>query len=204
MNREDWLDALMRLMAPKFTALGAPLPTKIRMAIGFPSTGAKGKAIAECWYAPASADETTEIFIRPDRDTPMDVASDLAHELIHAALGPGHGHGPKFKAIALQLGFKPPMKQTPITPAFEAWVNPLLAQVGPLPHARLSGKVSNAPKPQKGRMVKCVCEADGCGYTVRTTRQWLDTLGAPICPGKEHGRMTAELPDEEDGEDEGD
>ena len=31
------------------------------------------------------------------------------------------------------------------------------------------------------RMIKIVCDADGCGYTVRTTRKWID-VGLPTCP----------------------
>jgi hypothetical protein len=38
------------------------------MAIGFPSTGSKGKRIGECWAGEASADGTHEILIRPDLD----------------------------------------------------------------------------------------------------------------------------------------
>lgn len=32
------------------------------------------------------------------------------------------------------------------------------------------------------RMKKVVCAHEGCGYTLRTTRVWLDNLGPPICP----------------------
>ena len=36
-------------MAPLFEALAAPLPAPVRVASGFTSAGAKGKAIGECW-----------------------------------------------------------------------------------------------------------------------------------------------------------
>ena len=35
-------------------------------------------------------------------------------------------------------------------------------------------------KKQTTRLIKCSCSA--CGYTARTSRKWLDTAGAPICP----------------------
>lgn len=43
---------------------------------------------------------------------------------------------------------------------------------------RIGGK-----KKQSTRMIKASCPE--CGYTVRVTRKWLDTAGAPICPACE-------------------
>ncbi len=65
-TRESWLNAVALGMAPLFEALDAPLPDRVRVAIGFTSTGAKGKAIGECWDNRLSADGYFEIFIRPD------------------------------------------------------------------------------------------------------------------------------------------
>src|SRR3546814_14733783 len=65
-NRESWLNRVAAGMAPLFAALDAPLPARIRVAIGFTSSGRKGKAIGECWDNRLSADGHFEIFIRPD------------------------------------------------------------------------------------------------------------------------------------------
>ena len=65
-TRESWLNAVALGMAPLFEALDAPLPDRVRVAIGFTSRGAKGKAIGECWDNRLSADGHFEIFIRPD------------------------------------------------------------------------------------------------------------------------------------------
>src|SRR3546814_3960641 len=46
-NRESWLNRVAAGMAPLFAALDAPLPARIRVAIGFTSSGRKGKAIGE-------------------------------------------------------------------------------------------------------------------------------------------------------------
>ena len=86
MNREEWLSTMADMMAPVFAANGYTLP-KIRMSIGFPSQGSRGKAIGQCWDSSASDDGTYEILIRPDRHEPMDVAAILAHELGHAHYG---------------------------------------------------------------------------------------------------------------------
>lgn len=40
-----------------------------------------------------------------------------------------------------------------------------------------------APKKQTTRMLKCECPQ--CGYTVRTTRKWLD-VAVPVCPVHGH------------------
>ena len=65
-TRESWLNAVAQGMALLFEALDAPLPDRVRVAIGFTSRGAKGKAIGECWDNRLSADGHFEIFIRPD------------------------------------------------------------------------------------------------------------------------------------------
>src|SRR3546814_5230280 len=59
--RESWLNAVAQGMAPLFEALDAPLPDRVRVAIGFTSRGAKGKAIGECWDNRLSADGHFEI-----------------------------------------------------------------------------------------------------------------------------------------------
>jgi hypothetical protein len=48
MNREEWLNLVAEQMAPWFEAQGHKLP-RYRVAIGFPSTGKRGKRSGECW-----------------------------------------------------------------------------------------------------------------------------------------------------------
>src|SRR3546814_18282994 len=70
----------------------------------------------------------------------------------------------------------------------------------PLPHARLdTDGESTAPKKQKTRMLKCECAE--CGYTVRTARKWLEQAGAPLCPIEDHGQMSHEPLDDDEGGD---
>lgn len=101
-NRESWLNRVAAGMGPLFETLDAPLPHRVRVAIGFTSTGRKGKAIGECWDNRRSADGHFEIFIRPDLAhdpdaMPAQIAAILAHELVHAAVGIPAGHGKAFK-----------------------------------------------------------------------------------------------------------
>jgi hypothetical protein len=118
-NRESWLNRVAVGMALLFAALDAPLPSRVRVAIGFTSRGAKGRAIGECWDNRCSADGHFEIFIRPDLAhapdaMPAQIAAILAHELVHAAVGIPAGHGQAFQRVATGLGLVGPtatMKQ---------------------------------------------------------------------------------------------
>lgn len=210
MNRETWLNELALKTAPRFAELGFPLP-KFRVSVGFTSKGTGGSRIAECWSPNASADGHCEILIRPDQINPVDVAGSLVHELIHAAVGLKEGHTGKFRSVALAFGLKPPMTATTPGPAFIEYVEPLIAAVGPFPHAKLTwptkgaarrstagepgveikidaGEYSSSGPPKQGtRMHKAICKE--CGYTVRVAKKWID-VGAPHCPA--HGAMVVE------------
>ncbi|CUS44988.1 FIG01094561: hypothetical protein [hydrothermal vent metagenome] len=111
-NRESWLNRVAAGMAPLFEALDAPLPSRVRVAIG------------ECWDNRRSGDGHFEIFIRPDLAhapdaMPAQIAAILAHELVHAAVGIAAGHGRAFKRVAVGLGLVGPMRATtPGAPSF--------------------------------------------------------------------------------------
>jgi len=214
-NRETWLNELAALMAPRFAELGFPLPA-FRVAVGFPSCGKDGRAAAECWNAKCSADGKFEILIRPDEGDSMMIAGHLAHELTHAAVGFDQGHKGNFAKVVLALGLLRPLTATVPGESFKTWARPFLDQLGAIPHAPLrwgaalamapreggadgeaadddaaplvGGGSSNARKKQSTRLVKCVCGE--CGYTVRTTRKWLE-VGPPHCPA--HGAMDADV-----------
>ena len=106
------------------------------------------------------------------------------------------GMGRRLNGSRWELGLVGPMRATTPGDAFLVAVAPILADVGPLPLARLNtvGE-STAPKKQKTRMLKCACAT--CGYTVRTARKWLELAGAPLCPIEDHGRMEHEPLDDE-------
>lgn len=135
MNREQWLAEMAKKMAPVFEAAGKPLPTNIRYSCGFTSRKA---AIGQCWYPEGSADGHAEIFIVPGKDDPIEVAGILLHELVHAALGAGHGHGKEFKKLALAVGLQGPMKSASPTNETTIALKWMIDEVGPYPHGRLA------------------------------------------------------------------
>jgi hypothetical protein len=212
MNRETWLNAIATKMAPRFAELGYPLP-EFRVSIGFTSGGMRSTANGECWSDKASADNKFEILIRIDIDDSIMAAAILAHELTHAAVGFKEGHKGLFVQVMKANGFTKPFTSTVPTDAFNEWVRPFIAEVGQIPHAKLSWGLPNAPKgspkgkiakairlgldeaemeiittakPKQGtRLMKSSCAE--CGYTVRVTQKWLD-IGPPHCPT--HGAMS--------------
>jgi hypothetical protein len=54
----------------------------------------------------------------------------------------------------------------------------IVAELGPYPHAAL--KPGTRIGKQGTRMLKLICPIHG--YTLRTTRKWLEELGFPSCP----------------------
>jgi hypothetical protein len=179
-NREGWVMALTNELRPYFEAHGYRLPDKMRGACGFPSTRAlrsSRQSLGECWPADASEDGTTEFFVNPVLDDPLEVAAMVFHELVHAAVGTACGHKGPFKRAMRLLGLEG--KPTSAYPGEEltARLNALTQDLGPYPHATLSGE--RPRKKQDTRLIKCWCP--GCTYTVRITRRWI-VVGLPLCP----------------------
>jgi hypothetical protein len=208
-NRESWLADVAGRLRPAFAQLGAPLPDRLRIAIGFPSMGRRAKATGECWDRTASADGTFEILVRPDLaemagTIALPVATALARELVRAAVGIGAGKGPAYRKIARGLGLIGTMRVTAPGPAFLALAEPILEAAGPLPHARLHAETKSPEVDSRGqetpaivkpgkpanRHIKCACLT--CGYVVRTARKWIDEVGPPHCP--RHGPMQSDAP----------
>lgn len=105
-TREHWLEAAVEDLRPFFSERNHPLPEKIQVSMGF---GSKGEKIGgQCFYPEGHADggasQTYTIFIDPRWDRPLYVLGVLVHELLHAALPIGSGHGKKFKAGMEALG----------------------------------------------------------------------------------------------------
>jgi hypothetical protein len=103
------------------------------------------------------------------------VLETLAHQLIHVAAGPNVGHKGAFVKIAKSIGFNAPWTTTPATPELIRRLNGLVVNLGLYPHAAIDKR---GRKKQGTRLLKVIC--GGCGYTIRTTQQWIDT-GLPTC-----------------------
>lgn len=179
-NRETWLIALSALLKTHFNEAGYHLKGSTRVSCGWPR--GKKVIIGQCWSYTMSKDKTTEIFISPNIDDPLQVADTLAHELVHAAVGIEAGHKTPFKRCAQAIGLMGKMTSTFAGPELLKRLADMFDQLGIYPHATLRDIDS---KKQTTRLIKIVCPKcliNNKLYTARITRQWLDTAGAPLCP----------------------
>ena len=180
-TREQWLNSFIEESRPHFKRLAnIDLPKNIRVSIGFPSTGRRGKAIGECWPEDSSKGNVWEIFISPTQFDSSRVADILTHELIHTAV-PGGGHGKDFRCVAVAVGLIGKMTATDGGPEWREWADPILKKIGDIPHDELDSKRKTIKRKQGMRMLKCEC-AD-CAFVFRTTAVWIEA-GPLQCPNK--------------------
>jgi hypothetical protein len=176
-TREQWLERAAALMRESLVPQLAG--HRCRVSCGWPHKAAVARTarrVGECWYPEHSTDrQSHNLFISPALQDPIEVLETLAHELIHVAAGPNVGHKGAFVKIAKSIGFKSPWTTTPATPELIERLNGLLENLGPYPHAAIDKR---GRKKQGTRLLKVICGA--CGYTIRTTQQWIDT-GLPTC-----------------------
>jgi hypothetical protein len=186
-KREQWLCQIAEALLPVIEKQGFSKHPVVRVGVGFPTTGARGKAIGECHDVSASRDSVYEIIISPKLDDSEEVAGVLAHELCHAYLQSAFpdehcGHGKKFKKLAVAIGLTGPMRSTIPGDAFTRFFKPVLAAIGEYPHGALGRAlpvIIGGPKPQPTRLKKVHCST--CSYTMRVTQKWIDTA-VPKCP----------------------
>jgi hypothetical protein len=176
--RHAWIESATAALRERFAEIGHAVPAKVRVSIGWPKgSHGKGRAIGQCWSSEASSDAHHEIFVSPELRDSVKIFGVLAHELAHAIVGTKAGHKAPFKRVAEAVGLVGRMTATEESVAFIAWSQGHIAKLGKYPAGALA---LNMRKKQSTRLLKCECE--GCGYTVRITRKWLDAGGSPICP----------------------
>lgn len=207
-TREEWLGAAVILMTPLFESAKYKVP-QVHVACGWPSSrglSAKKRVLGQAWCKTASSDKIAQIFISPWLIKPIDashkdgqgVLPTLLHEVVHTVVGNENKHNKVFgkcaRAVCLEGKLTSTFAGDKLRESCEQW----MIKLGPYPHGKLDMTKSPVKK-QTSRMVKCECSE--CGYVARTTRKWLDDMGAPHCP--KHGVMSFELPEElEDDTDE--
>lgn len=179
-TREEYLNAFIEAARPHFARVGSPLPSNIRVSVGFTSRGSRGNRAGECWSDSASEDGHFEIFIKPTmKDAPI-ICANLTHELVHAAVGLDKGHNMYFKRTATSLGLTGKMTSTVAGQEWYRWALPILTDLGPMPYAALSGDISSAKPKQKTALLKIECPA--CGWLARVTKKHVAPHPYLECP----------------------
>lgn len=177
-TREEWLVAAVEEFRAVFAAQAVPIPQRVRVSCGFPSTAKRSGAIGECWADTASADKSMEIMVSPVLSDTHRVVDVLVHELCHTTAG-AMNHGVAFRKVADAMHLIPSAlkgyKATSAGPAFKQAFGPIIDGLGEYPHAELS---MSTRKVQATRMLKAVCPS--CGYTIRLTHKWA-AQGLPTC-----------------------
>jgi hypothetical protein len=191
-TREAWLNAFIEAARPQFEAVNAPLPSNLRVSVGFTSRGAgRGKKvrIAEIWSDDASADGHFEIFVTPTLPDRARICDAVTHELVHAAVGLATNHGPHFRRVATSVGLVG--KKASETVAGQAWFDwalPVMESLGPMPYGALSDEGASSRRPKQATsLLKMECPA--CGFLARVTNKHIAPhayLNCPVpdCPGE--------------------
>ena len=181
-SRESWLMEAVEQIKPIFERMGYQVPL-VKVSVGFPSTGSKGRHLGQCWSTRSSDDGVNQIFIAPHLPTPIEVLDTLVHELVHAVDDCQSGHGENFKRIAKDIGLKGPMRSAGADEFLMQDLIKISNQLGNFPHGRLSipRAASNAGVKRPG----AICLK--CGYEIVMFKKYLD-IGPPICP-QNHGIM---------------
>ena len=176
LSRESWLMEAVEQIKPIFERMGYQVPL-VKVSVGFPSTGSKGRHLGQCWSTRSSDDGINQIFIAPHLPTAIEVLDTLVHELVHAVDDCQSGHGENFKRIAKDIGLKGPMRSAGADESLMKDLIEISNQLGSFPHGRLSisRAISNAGTKRPG----AICPK--CGYEVVMLKKFL-SLGPPICP----------------------
>ena len=180
MNREQYLEKVVKKARPLFKKAGSPLPTNVRVASGHMGSGTRSKNIGECWHSSASEDKGREIWIRPDQTNTLSVLGTLVHELCHAALPDGTGHKKAFADLGRSMLLVGKPTQMTGGDDFAVFWADFIKKNGEYPQPKfLAARIE--PK-QTTRNLKFEC--DDCGMIFRTSAKWADDVTAcPCCGG---------------------
>lgn len=183
MNREEWLGQAVDRLRPLFDKAELPLADTVHVSVGFPSAKALGKAarvVGQCWFGEQSEDGNAHVFVSPLLGDSIQVLDTLAHELLHTVTQ-GKKHGKGFMAAGAKIGLTEGAGTSlGAGTTLLGTLAEIVAELGEFPHSVLTPTLKE--KKQTTRMLKAKCPK--CGMVLRTTRQWINQSGLPLC-GKE-------------------
>ena len=158
-TREEWLNEAVTLLDDQLfkPVIPGDLPNlPFRVSCGFAGGPGKKKGVlGQCWSPSASADSTTEMYISPVEDDPIEVLDTLTHENVHRIVGCKHGHKAPFKRLALKVGLEGKMTSTHAGEELREKLSSISDELGVYPHAKVTP--GEGKKKQSTRMLKIVC-----------------------------------------------
>ena len=175
MIHQDWLEDALGEVKSLFAEHGYDVPP-VKVTLGFTSKGLRSSTVGECWPRGASTSGINHIFISPANASSDGIISTLIHECIHAIDNCEHGHGKEFKSIALRVGFKVPMRSTPVGDELKQRIAEIIGRIGEYRGSTI--KAAHKPRIQKPP-ARARCPE--CGYTITMLKDFLN-IGPPICP----------------------
>lgn len=174
-TREDWLLEAKKQLQDKIF-LKETIPDNVRISCGF----CKGKrTIGLCCPEIYSEGKYTEIFIDPKTADSLRVLDILAHELIHAILGRGHGHGREFQKIMNDIGLVPPAKATTVSSELKAKLVEIVKEIGEYPHKKY--EIYRLPRvtPDAEKRQSWICKMRH--YEISVKNKYSKAV-VPVCP----------------------
>jgi hypothetical protein len=196
-TREEYLNAFIDAARPHFERINAPLPSNVRVAVGFTSRGVRGARIGECWSDAASGDGHFEIFIKPTLTDTARICDVLTHELIHAAVGLDAGHNATFKRVSTSLGLTGKATATVAGEVWYTWALPIIESLGAMPYGALNADKASSAGPKKvTALLKVECPV--CGFLARVTAKHITPHTHLNCPVPDcDGELITEVKGEE-------
>ncbi len=179
LNREAWLELAVQKLRPHFEECKLPIPEKVRVSCGWPSTGGLRARRGECWPSTAAADGVCQIYISPVVKEREKLLGILVHELIHACLPDDAGHKKPFKEASRAVGLEGPVKSNYPGLLLKALLDTL--ELPDYPHVAIVPVEKE--KKQSTRMRKLICKANEEheeDIILRGSKKVLD-LGLPTC-----------------------
>lgn len=184
LSREAWLASFVSIMRPRLSALGFILPDDVRVSIGWPSKGGTSRSrrrLYDLWPAETSRDHATELFISPLLHEPIDILTTTVAGLGVACVGVNDKEG--FKRYMKTIGLSGKPAEPVCGDELRFFLEKKLEELGEFPGAAIDPEalLKDAVEKKPGsRMLKVECKAPECGYTLRTTKQWV-LRGLPTC-----------------------
>lgn len=191
-TREAWLMAAAdQLRTRVFAPHDIEVP-EFQVSVGWPAgKGTRSDTIGQCFNTGWNEQGAPSIFISPVLKARVEILACLTHEMIHAYDDCINGHRGAFAHVFKLVGMEGKATQCGYSPELGKIFKEIVAVLGKYPHGKLLSKADAeqlGPKRQKNKQLLLLCserdpEADiKLVYKVRTTRVWLDDVGAPLCP----------------------